>query len=216
MLNKISNINSGLDLNRSVKHKKYKRSDSGSFQQHLDINDSINISPALAFFDDSNWKLRNLNKSSDNKIHLEFAVKEFDFRTIIDTANLANLSYLRYYVHKLNEMSIDNSSIEVELIVELKQRLNINYYDNLNMLDVLFSRVSRLNLRGELTRRDTNYLNQLFDGIQPGLYKEFEAISSVVMNFIEKYNGLNVELKKNNENLIDNNIAIDRIKIINV
>jgi hypothetical protein len=216
MLNKISNINSGLDLNRSVKYKKYKKNGSGSFHEHYDINDSINISPALAFFEDSNWKLRNLNKSSDNKIHLEFAIKEFDFRLVVDTSSLSSLSYLKYSVHKLNEMSLNKSTITTDIVVELKQRLNINFYDNLNMLDVLFSRISRLNIHDELTRKDTSYLNQLYDGIQHGLYKEFEAISSVVLNFIEKYNGLNIELKKQSENLIENNIAIDRIKIINV
>jgi hypothetical protein len=59
-------------------------------------------------------------------------------------------------------------------------------------------------------------LDQLYDGIQAGLYKEFEAVSSVILNFLEKYNGLKIELREHSENLIENNIAIDRIKIINV
>ncbi len=216
MLNKISNINSGLELNKSVKFRKYKKNGSGSFQSHIDINDSINISPALAFFDDSNWILKNLNRSSDNKIYLDFTVHEFDFKMVIDAKNLNNISYLKYSVHKINEISVSNKLIQADILVEPKQIPDINHYDSFNMLEVLFSRIARLNIATELTRNDTRNMDELLDNIFTGLYQEFESISGVVLNFLKKYTDTKIELKNTGENLIQNNITVDRIKIINV
>ncbi|MBU1101644.1 MAG: hypothetical protein KKA84_14685 [Bacteroidetes bacterium] len=214
MLNKISNINNGVDFRKSKKFNQYKRNGDSSYSSRENEHDTIKISPALNFFDNSSWRLRNITESSDERIIISFEINDYELNVAIDSSTLHQVSFLKFSAGKIVNGNFRNKKIQIDILVELTRFYRINNYDNLGMLDLLFERSLNLNFNGELTKNDKILIKEISGDIITGLQKEFEAISCGVLSFIESYTGKKVDLRKHDPPLMDNHLVIDKIKML--
>jgi hypothetical protein len=207
MLDKITNINPESGY-KNEKHSGNFLLSISKIPKHSELgNDAIQISPALHYILEKGWRLIEIKEINPRKILIKFLFAEITFQTEIDFDKLLTSKKLFYNISK------EKKSFGKERRILLSLTFNINKYfqidDNqttvvvLRDLEVLFERISQLELESEINNFDTYAIRSLMDEIYKGLITELNYISSNILLFFEKMTKINCHFIKQEEEIAE-------------
>ena len=200
MLEKITNINS------ESAYKNEKRG--GNFLpvftktvKHSDLgNDAIKISPVLQYILDKGWQLKELKEINSRKISIKFLFAGFEFQADVDFDKLMAGKKIEYIIVKERNTNEINQSIMVNLTFNINKSFLIDENQstliNLKETEVLFERISQLDLESEINSFDTYAIKSLMDDIYEGLVYELNYITSNLLLLFEKITKINCHFIK--------------------
>lgn len=216
MLDKIKNIESGSDYRGAgsqflLKKNPYQR----HYSRAAEVQDSVNISPALLFLNQINWKLKDFKHEANERMFIDFIVSNIEFQTNIEIVSLNSLHTLNYNIIKENKRQ-NNEKILAQLSVRLD---GVDYERNdlivdFNTMHVFLERLFRLNIQTELNMGDSMALKNLLDGLMTGLKDELDHVNSLLFIFFDKLTGIKLKNEDRLENMPEP-VSIKRIKLIN-
>ncbi len=217
MLNKIDNISAGSEYSKSARPSGFGINAASAYNRRADIHDSVNISPALQFLNQVNWRLKEFKHSANEKLFLDFIVSSIEFRTTIDLVNINLLGSLDYNLIKEGSPAVSTSKIYSDLSSAIGE---INYDTvpvliNFSALNVFFGRVFDMHIYRELTRSDSYIFEELLNGIGNGIRNEFDQLNSQVFIFLDKLINIKKESRSSGEADFDKVITIKSVKVIN-
>jgi len=218
MLNKIDNISAGSEFSKSTKPAGPGINAASVNSRRADVHDSVNISPALLFLNQVNWRLKEFKHSGNEKLYLNFIVSNIEFFTKIDLVNLTKAESLNYNL--LKEENTINS--RVKIYTDISSGLKEIRYDmepyliNFSALNVFFRRVMEMKIYRELTRGDSYIFNDLLNGITNGIQNEFEQLNNQVFVFIYKLINIKKENALNITSNFNETFTINSLKVIHV
>ena len=216
MLDKISNISAGSEYSRSAKSNSFNGIIGAAYNKKVDAHDSVNISPALKYLTEVNWKLKEFKHVINEKLYLTFLVSDIEFQTTIDLVNLSGLASLEYRVIKEKKGNNWKSRTYMDLAAALdKIQYDENpFLINFSALNVLFQRIFDLNVFNEITQNDRYMIEELLRDIKFGINDEFNYLNSFLFTFIDKLIGIKIV---NNKEAYENSepIIIKKIKVLN-
>ena len=217
MLNKIDNISAGSEYSKSSRPAGFSINAASAYNRRSDIHDSANISPALQFLNQVNWKLKELKHSANEKLFLDFIVSSIEFRTTINLININLLTELDYNLIKEENGAGSFPKIYSELSTAIGE-INFNTEPvliNFSALNVFFRRVINAGINRELTRGDSYIIEELLDGITNGMKNEFHQLNNQVFIFLDKLINVKKESRYVKEFDLEKAITIKSIKVIN-
>jgi hypothetical protein len=216
MLDKIKNIDSGSDYRGPgsqflLKKNPYQR----HYSRGTELHDSVNISPALLFLNQINWKLKDFKHEVNEKLFIDFIVSNIEFQTNIEIVSLNSLHSLNYNIIKGNE-----EDKKGKILAQLSVNLDGVDYErddlivNFNTLHVFLERLFKLNIETELSVGDSLALKNLLDGLMSGIKNELDHVNSLLFIFFDKLTGIKL---KNDDRWEDvpEPVSIKKIKLIN-
>lgn len=216
MLNKIDNISAGSEFSKSTRPAGSGINAASAYNRRADVHDSMNISPALQFLNQVNWKLKEFKNINNEKISLDFIISNIEFITTIDLVSLNKLEMLDYNLLKEEKSISSNDKIYSQISSRIEEiRYNIEpSLINFSALNVFFSRAMEMRIYRDLAEGDSYIFNDLLNGITYGIRNEFEQLNNQVFIFIYKL----LDIKKENmpNNIIDSNnsFTIKSLKVI--
>ena len=217
MLNKIDIVSAGGEYSKSTKPAGFGINAASAYNRRADVHDSANISPALQFLNQVNWRLKEYKRTASDKLLLNFIISSIEFRTTIDLVNLNLITALDYNLIKEENESGSTPKIYSDLSSVIEE---INYDKepsliNFSSLNVFFRRVVDLRIFREVTKNDPYVLEDLLSGIKNGIRNEFMQLNNQVFIFLDKLINARRESLQVRESDFDEIITIKSIKVIN-
>lgn len=216
MLDKIKNIESGSDYRGpGSQFLLNKNPNQRHFSRGTELHDSVNISPALLFLNQINWKLKDFKHEVNERMFIDFIVSNIEFQTNIEIVSLNSLHSLNYNIIKENKEE-RNQKILAQLSVRLDR---IDYERNdlivdFNTMHVFLERLFKLNVKTELNMGDSVALKNLLDGLMTGIKDEFDHVNSLLFIFFDKLTGIKLKNEIQLES-VPEPVSIKKIKLIN-
>ncbi len=216
MLDKISNISAGSEFSRSVKTGSFNGLIGATYNKKINSHDSVNISPALKFLNQVNWRLKDFKHIVNEKLSLTFLVSDIEFQTTLNLVNLQNIVSVEYRIIKERRGKNWNSNTYLDLISVLDK---IQYDEepfliNFSALNVLFQRIFDINVFNEITQKDKFLIQDLLKDIMFGINEEFNSLNSFLFTFVDKLTGVKI-VKREEVNDDAESIIIQKIKVLN-
>ena len=217
MLNKIDNISAGSEYSKSTKPAGFGINAASAYNRRADVHDSVNISPALQFLNQVNWRLKEFKRIANEKLILNFIISNIEFRTTIDLENINLLNMLDFNLIKEENAAGSFPKIYIDLSSVIGE---INYNSepaliNFSSMNVFFRRVVDLETKRELNRSDSYIFEELVNGISNGINNEFEQLNNQIFIFLDKL----LKIKKENRHVkeleFNKAITIKSIKVVN-
>ncbi|MCL5030668.1 MAG: hypothetical protein M1480_16775 [Bacteroidetes bacterium] len=215
MLNKIDNVSAGSEYGKTGRPSGYIGNFASAYTHHVDYHDSVNISPALQFLNQVQWRLKEFKHVANEKLYLSFIASEVEFQTSVDLINIDQLKYLNY--HTIKEFKLSNESKTI--LSDFSAKISEVRYDNepvlinFSALNVFFQRVLELRINRELTRSDKFIFDELVDGLTTGLKTEFIQLNNQIFIFINKLVGIKINSKEKAESDFNESLIIKNLKI---
>ncbi len=196
MLNKIANIEASKGYNSSGRrnvssYEKYLH----SFGESENLSkDSVQFSPAAVFLAAVNWKLAEINRSSENELNLNFYIEDVHFLINIDFTDFYRTTHQKILMEKKVKTRNGNTIQQVELFVQKPPVRLFEKYPSVPIegIQALFSKISKLKLKGQLQKYETFTFSILKDGIEESLYDDFVNIFFILYSFIAKLGGYGI------------------------
>ncbi|MCX6151069.1 MAG: hypothetical protein NTX22_11125 [Ignavibacteriales bacterium] len=219
MLEKITNINPDSNYKGEKKSGNFLPAFSKA-NKHFDLgNDAIHISPAMHFVLEKGWHLRELKEFSGRKIFVSFIFVDFEIQSEIDFDKLLLSKKIVYKIIKTKELNGSRRKLMLVLNFNLNKSFEIiddqNLLFNLRELEILFDRISQLDIKSELNCFDTSAIRNLMDDIYKGLTFEFNYITTNLLLFFERVTKLNCRFIKQEEEISDV-IKIEKIVAVEI
>lgn len=216
MLEKISNISSGSEYSKSVKTKTFGNALGAAYNKKVDSHDSVNISPALQYLNQINWRLKELKHGTDEKIFIDYIISDIEFQTTIELPNISALSSLAFKVIK----DRNGNNWKSRTVIDIVSRLDDIAYNespsliNFSALNIFFQRIFDMNIYRELSSEDEFLINELVSDLKYGMKNEFEHMNGYLFTFIDKLTGMQMR-KGDGKSDLTEQITIKKIKVLN-
>ncbi len=214
MLDKISNISAGSEYGRSVNTGSFNGLIGGVYNKKIGSHDSVNISPALKFLNQVNWKLKDFKHVVNEKLSLSFLVSDLEFQTTIDLVNILNINSVEYRIIKERKGTNWKSRTYLD-IVSIPDKIKYSeepYLINFSALNLLFQRIFDINVFNEITDKDRFLIEELLRDIKFGINDEFNYLNSFLFTFVDKLTGIKIVKREE----VNGNAELNYIKKIKV
>lgn len=187
MLERIGNISSETDFNKSKRRKFSSYKGNMYANTSFDINDSYSFSPASKYLSRANWLLKEYHQSKEGKIIVEFSYYEFYFEVSLDVETLSTINSLVYKISKDGVQNSQEKNISATFKVSIGESpQNLPLQKELRGLEQLFVRFATLNLNNELNIYNYELIDTLLEGMYSLLQNDFEYLNNTLLQFIEK------------------------------
>ena len=223
MLEKITNINPESGY-RKEKHVSNFFLSLSKTSKHTDLgNDAIQISPAMHYILEKGWRLIELKEVNPRKINLKFLFADFVFHTEVDFDKLQTLKKIEFKISKEKKRFGRDRKIMLNLIFNINKYFQIDENQTallaLRDMEILFERISQLELEAEINNFDTYAIKSLMDEIYKGLVTEVSYIANNLLLFFERITQINCRFIKQEEEIteiikLEKIYAVDLDKII--
>jgi len=216
MLEKIENINP----KSSFKEKDRKRKKENAYHTRLVekhfIKDSIILSPAAQFLANLNWKLKDIQYLSNDKILLNFLIDDVEFYTEIDLDKLYTEEMQLFHILKSNLKYAGEEKILIDLMIykDTIKTVGDNLKFEIPAIVDLFDRVFDLKLKTDIDKEDYVLLHNLIEEIQEKLVEELQYVLYGIYTFLDKLGKFNLVKNYLFNYDIENPLRIEKITVI--
>jgi hypothetical protein len=205
MLERIINITPGSD---------YKQSSRPSSRQvnayrHLGSftapsNDSFLLSPATAFLASINWKLKKV-VSENEKLKIVFSFDDFEFSTSFFIVELSQNQKIEYDISHLYESYFGkydiNTKVSAPITKENTESMQIK--TRLISLSDFIKSVFKEGVNSNVNWAENYEVQKTFSHMEKQLQSEFDYINECLLNFLEKFLTMKLNMKIENSNARD-------------
>jgi len=207
MLERIINISAGSDYKNSSKPNRYSKSSQYLSTFSSALSDSISLSPATAFLSTINWRLKRLTKN-ENKIVINFEFDGFDFTAYINHNEYQIQNNFEYDINKFFEKSAGKFEVQTLILCphNFKNRDKLDPKFHLTVLSEMIYQLIDLNYNSYSISVNNIEVNKIFADAEYALRQEFNYINGCLLNFLEKY--LTVKVDVINDNQKHDNVLI--------
>ncbi len=194
MLEKISNISTKTSFKNKKRTKNFQEYFQKSYIEKPSGKDAIILSPAVLFLNKINWQLKEITFPSEEKIHLNFSIQEFEFNTEIDFLDFYNTNRQLFKIIKTGTppANRDKTFIGLSIKKEILEIFDKLHFTDINGIRMLLERVGNLHIDGEIGKNDTFVLDNLMEGIEEQINEDFKDIMNSIYTFIDKLNKFNL------------------------
>ncbi|MGE5497608.1 MAG: hypothetical protein ACM3Q2_06050, partial [Syntrophothermus sp.] len=188
MLNRIINIKNDVGLGSRPRAGNLRSAKTAYGHNGSAGNDSISFSPAVSFLARIGWHLKEINYSGKEKLQLTFEIGEFEFRAEIDF--LKYNSEPRQMFEIIYSMAGSTNRQRLALTVTVKKE-EIHPEKEIEQMELvtlkkLFGRIAFLEIKNELSRKDSRLISDLMDEINFQIVREFEYINRAFIALVDK------------------------------
>ncbi len=205
MLERIINITAGSDYKQSARPSSRQ---TNAYRQYnnfnVSSNDSVLLSPATAFLSSIHWRLKKV-VSENEKILIAFSFDGFEFSSAFYIAELTQnhkIDYdIRYQIESFVGISEINCKISTPMIHKNDDQLQVR--ETLAGLKDFMKSIYKNDADPNINWADNLEVQQTFTELEYPLSAEFDYINNCLINFLEKYLSIKLNIKNENGNARD-------------
>jgi len=205
MLERIINITPGSDYKQSS----HPSSRHVNAYKHLSSfstpsNDSFLLSPATAFLASINWKLKKI-LSENEKLKVIFSFNEFEFSTSFYLVEITQNQKIDYDIQRSYDSYIGayDISTKISAPISLQNADTLQIKTELNSLQDFIKSVFNPGVSPEINWAENSEVQKIFFQMEKPLHSEFDYINECLLNFLEKFLSIKLNIKNENSNARD-------------
>lgn len=217
MLEKIVDISFNTNFARKKHSRSFYGGKKGAENYKIDNGDPISFSPAFQFIARTNLKIKDIDKISEEKLLLKFAIEEFLFHTTVDVENIKHAKNLSYKIEsdftESEQRKLIHALIRLKLGKLSPPKTHIVYPQTLKQF---FLRLDKYQGEFDINLFDRESLDYLMEDLEADLEEEMVTISHIILNFIDKLNSSNILEVLSHSEFLNHQLILQSVKKVNV
>jgi hypothetical protein len=205
MLERIINITPGSDYKQSSRPS----SRQANAYRHLSSfttpsNDSFLISPATAFLASINWKLKKVVRENE-KLTISFSFDEFEFSTSFFVMEISQNHKIEYDIKHIYESFLGAYDVNAKIMapISVHKIENIQMKAHLISLSDFVKSVVNPGVSLNVNWAENSDVQKIFAHMERPLKSDFDYINSCLLNFLEKFLSIKLNIHNENENAVE-------------
>jgi hypothetical protein len=190
MLNKVANIEPSKGYTSSSRKNAtpYEKAFRTYVENVSHEHDSVQFSPAAVFLAAVQWRLAEVNYSSENEVVLEFCIGDIKFNVDLNFTDFYKTTHQKVKMEKVVGGINGSKKQVVELFVKKPPIRIFEKYSQFQIsgIQALFEKISKLKLTGQIRKYETFTMSMLSEGLEDAIYRDFVNIFNVIYSFIAK------------------------------